>query len=240
LDFLSKMKYSISIVLPVYNEESGLKSTLKGLVPILEKTFSNYEIIIVESGSTDRSGEIADEAAKKNKKVKVIHQGERKGYSNGIREGLRNCKNDISMYIDCDNPYDFKYLKEAAKYIGKYDAVIGYKIGKRESFGRLVLSKGAYIINKMLFGLDAKDINYPFKMIKTEFVKKMNLFSDAYLIPVELLVGLKKQKAKIKEIEVPHKNRREGESKMGISNMIIGHSTEIIQYLLKRKKLYSR
>jgi hypothetical protein len=144
------------------------------------------------------------------------------------------------MYIDCDNPYDFKYLKEAAGYMEKYDAVIGFKKGKRESITRLVLSKGAYYLNLLLFGLNVRDINYPFKMIKTKFVKKINLFSDAYLIPVELLVGLKRQKAKIKEIEVPHKNRKEGESKMSISSMIIGHSTETIQYLLKRKKLYSR
>jgi glycosyltransferase involved in cell wall biosynthesis len=230
------MKYSISIVLPVYNEESGLKSTLKGLVPVLKQAFSDYEIIIVESGSTDNSGNVADEAAKKNKNIRVIHQGKRKGYGNGIREGLKNCKKYISMYIDCDNPYDFVYLKKAAKYIEEYDAVIGYKIGKRESTGRLILSKGAYFMNSLLFGLNVKDINYPFKMIKTGFVRKMVLSSNTSLIPIELLVGLKKQNAKIKEIEVPHKIRTEGKSKMEFSSMVIGHFVEIFRYFLLRKR----
>jgi glycosyltransferase involved in cell wall biosynthesis len=230
------MKYSISIVLPVYNEESGLKSTLKGLVPILEKTFSNYEIIIVESGSTDNSSKVADEAAKKNKNIRVIHQGERKGYGNGIREGLKNCKKYISMYIDCDNPYDFTYLKKAAKYIKEYDAVIGYKVGKRESIGRSILSKGAYFLNSLLFGLNVKDINYPFKMIKTSFVRKMVLNSNTSLIPIELLVGLRTQNAKIKEIKVPHKIRTEGKSKMGFSSMIIEHFVEIFRYFLLKRR----
>jgi glycosyltransferase involved in cell wall biosynthesis len=225
------MKYTISIVLPVYNEEAGIISTLKNLLPILKKTFSNYEIIIVESGSTDKSGEIADKLARKNQKIRVIHQGKRKGYSNGIREGLKHCKYDLSMYIDCDNPYDFKYLKEAVRYIGDYDAVIGYKQGKRESFGRLILSKGAYLLNSILFGLNVKDINYPFKMMKTNLVKKMSLYSNTSLLPTELLIGLKKQKAKIKEIQVPHKIRTEGKSKMGFIKMIIGHLIDIVRYL---------
>src|SRR3989338_2746896 len=151
------MKHSISIVLPVYNEEAGIKSTLNNLVPVLKKVFSNYEIIIVESGSTDKSGQIADKFAKNNKNIKVIHQGKKKGYGNAIKEGLKHCKYDLSMYIDCDNPYDFKYLGEAVKYIDEYDAVIGYKKGKRETLGRLILSKGANIFSKILFRLDVKD-----------------------------------------------------------------------------------
>jgi glycosyltransferase involved in cell wall biosynthesis len=229
------MKHTISIVLPVYNEEAGIISTLKNLVPVLEQTFSDYEIIIVESGSTDKSGEVADTAAKKNKKIRVIHQEERKGYSNGIREGLKHCKYELSMYIDCDNPYDFKYLKEAAKYIKDCDAVIGYKKGKRESFARLILSKGAYFLNKTFFDINVKDINYPFKMIKTKFIKKMDLCSDKSFLPVELLIGLKKQKAQIKEMEVPHKIRAEGKSKMGFGTMIIEHFIDMIKYLKKRR-----
>jgi len=227
------MKHTISIVLPVYNEEEGIKSTLNNLVPVLEQNFSDYEIIIVESGSTDKSGEVADEAAKNNKKIRVIHQGKRNGYGNGIREGLKYCRHELSLYIDCDNPYDFKYLKEATKYIGRYDAVIGYKKGKRESFGRLILSKGAYFLNRALFGLNVKDINYPFKMIKTRLVRNMKLFSDKSFIAAEILIGLKKQKAKIKEIEVPHKVRTEGKSKMNLTKIIGEHLIDTIRCIKK-------
>ena len=227
------MNHTISIVLPVYNEEAGIKSTLRNLIPVLEENFSNYEVIIVESGSTDKSGEVADEAARKNKKIRVIHQGKRKGYGNGIREGLKHCRHELSLYIDCDNPYDFKYIKKAAKYIGKYDAVIGYKKGKRESLGRLILSKGAYFLNRIIFGLNVKDINYPFKMMRTKLVKKMNLFSNKSFIAAEIMVGLKKQKAKIKEIEVPHTVRTEGKSKLEYRNIIIEHLIDTIRCIKK-------
>lgn len=229
------MQHSISIVLPVYNEEHGIKSTLKNLVPVLEKSFSDYEIIIVESGSTDKSGEISDESARKNRKIKVIHQGERKGYGNAVREGLKHCRHELSMYIDCDHPYDFKYLQEAAKYMGRYDAVIGYKKGKRESFGRFILSEGGYFFHKVFFNISTKDISYPFKMMKTKFVKKMILVSDHSFIAPEILIELKRQKAKIKEILVPHTKRREGTSKfMNYKKVIIDHIKDLIKYLKKR------
>jgi dolichol-phosphate mannosyltransferase len=228
------MRHSISIVLLLYNEEEGIKSTLKSLIPLLKKTFSDYEIIIVESGSTDKSGEMADNEVKKNKKIKVIHQGSRKGYGNALIEGLKHCGKDLSMYIDCDHPYDFVYLTEAVKYIGKYDAVIGYKQGKRETFGRLVLSKGANLFSKVLFRLNVKDANFPFKMMKTKFVKRMNLLSNNSFIAAEILIELKKQHAKIKEMLVPHKIRTHGQSKfMDFNKVITDHLIDMMRCLRK-------
>jgi glycosyltransferase involved in cell wall biosynthesis len=230
------MKYTLSIVIPVYNEEAGIKSTLKNLVPILNKTFSDYEIIFVESGSTDKSAEIADKAAKRNKKIKVIHQGMKKGYGNALREGLRNCKYDLTMYTDCDNPFDFIYIKKALRYFSNYDAVIGYRLGKRETFGRLILSRGANLLENILFRLNVKEVNYPFKIIKTKLVKKMNLLSNNSFIAAEILMELKKKKARIKQIQIPTKLRMEGESKfMDLRKLILDHLKDATRCLLLKK-----
>jgi len=233
---LIRMEYTLSIVIPVYNEEAGIKSTLKNLVPILNKTFSDYEIIVVESGSIDKSAEIADEAAKKNKKIKVIHQGIKKGYGNALREGLKICRYDLSMYTDCDNPFDFIYIKKALRYFNDYDAVIGYRLGKRENLGRIILSKGANFFEKMFFRLNVKEINYPFKMIKTKLAKKMNLISNNSFISAEILMELKKNKAKIKQIQIPTKLRTEGESKFkDFGKVIADHLKDAIRCLLLKK-----
>jgi len=230
------MKYSISIVIPAYNEEAGIKSTLKNLVPVLEKYFSDYEIIIVESGSTDKSAEVADKAAKKNRKIRVIHQGERKGYGNAIREGLNNCKKDLSMYTDCDNPFDFRHIKDALGYFNNHDAVIGYRLGKRENFGRFIVSRVANLITNLLFRINAKEVNYPFKIIKTGLAKKMDLVSNNSFISAEILMELKKQKAKIKQIQIPTKLRDEGESKFKDSGkVIVGHLKDAARCLSMKK-----
>lgn len=231
------MKYSISVIIPIYNEEAAIKSTLKNLVPILDKTFSDYEIIIVESGSTDKSAEVADKAAKKNNKIKVIHQGERKGYGNAIREGFKHCRCDLSMYLDSDNPFDFIHLKKAVKYFGDYDAVIGYMQGnKRETLGRLILSNGWNLLANIFFRLNAKGVDYPFKMIKTKLLKKINLLSDHSFIATEILIQLKKEKAKIKQIQIPTNIRIEGESKFNDSGkVIVNHLKDAIRCLLIKK-----
>ena len=82
--------------------------------------------------------------------------------------------------------------------------------------------------------MDVKDVNYPFKMMKTEFVKKMQLLSNKSFIAAEIIIELKKQNAKIKEILVPHKTRTEGESKfMDFRKVIIDHLIDIVVCLKK-------
>ena len=225
------MKYNISVILPVYNEEEGLKKTLVSVIPILKNTFSDYEIIIVESGSTDETGEVADKEAKKNKKIKVIHQHKKKGYGNAIKDGFNHCTKEICIYLDSDNPYDLNYLKEGVKYIGKYDAVIGYRKGERETMMRVLLSKGAYAIDRFIFWLDLKDTNCPFKMIKTSFIKKMNLYSNYSFLDAEILINLKKQRAAIKQIEININKREEGYSKFSdIKKSVLNHLRDIVSY----------
>jgi len=179
------MNESISVVIPVYNDGEGLASTLKNLVPVLRRGFSDYETVIVESGSTDGSGEIADKAGKSNKRIKVIHQGEKKGYGNAIREGWMHCSKNFTIYMDCDMPYEYRYIVEAKKYMKDYDAIIGYKSGKRESIARLIVSRGANMLSRILFDIRARDQNYSFKLIKTSFIKKMNVVSDSSFFPAE-------------------------------------------------------
>ena len=230
------MVYSISVVIPVHNEEASLNKTINELIPVLKKNFSDYEAIIVESGSTDKSGVIADQIAKKNMRIRVIHQGKKLGYGNALRRGLRECKNDLSVYTDCDRPYDFKYLAEAAKYMKNYDAVTGYRVGKRESFSRYIMSIGGNLFAKIFFGVGVKDEGFPFKMIKTDLIKKFNLVSNYSFITVEILSELKRYKAKIKEIPVRYKIRTEGKSKfMDFGNVVIKHLIDSINFLKKGK-----
>ena len=219
------MKYRISVVIPIYNEEENIIKCLNKLVPILGKKFPDYEIILVESGSTDKSAIIADNAAKRNKHIKVIHQRKRLGYGNAIRTGLENCNSDICVYSDCDLPYNFEYFVEATRYIEDYDAVIGYKLGKRESIGRYILSFGGRVFARIFFGIKVKDVGFPFKLMKTKLVKKFRLVSDTNFIPVEILLELKKNNAKIKEIPIQYKMRQIGSSK------VISYFSIIKEYL---------
>lgn len=228
------MAYSISIVIPVYNEEKNIGATIKRLVPVLKKNFSDYEIIIVESSSTDNSRAIVDNIAGKNKKIIVIHQNKKMGYSNAIRTGFNECKKELSIFVDCDLPYDFKYLADASKYMKDYDAVLGYRVGKRGSLGRLIMSKGANILAKLLFNIKVRDVGFPFKMIRTRLLKNLNLVSNNSFIREEILIELRKHKARVNEIPILYRARVEGKSKFSnFYRTVKGHLSDIFNYMRK-------
>ena len=229
------MKYRISVVIPIYNEEQNINKSLNKLVPLLEKKFPDYEIVLVESGSTDNSASIADNAAKNNRRIKVIHQRKRLGYGNAIRTGLEKCSLDVCIYSDCDLPYDFKNIVEATKYIGNYDAVIGYKLGKRESIGRYILSFGGKAFARIFFGIKVKDVGFPFKLMRTKLVKRFRLVSDTNFIPVEILLELKKNRAKIKEMPIQYRMRKIGNSKViSYFSIIKDYLADVAKYMKKK------
>ena len=172
------MNNSISVVVPVYNEEENLRDTVVRLNNFLFKIFKNYEIIIVDSSSTDKTGQIADELSRKFKKVYTMHQSKRRGYGNGLREGYRHCKHDLVWYMDGDCPYDLNALNMALPLIKNADAVIGFKSGKDESFQRWLFSEGYNLLIRILFKLNYKDINFSFKLLRHDSLKRLNLKSD--------------------------------------------------------------
>ena len=148
----------ISVVVPLYNEEEGAKKTVLDLDRYLQKICEKYEILAIESGSTDNTPKIINDLAKKLKNVKAIHQKRRMGIGNAIRLGYKNSRYDWVWYRDGDNPYPVEELGNALPYTNDYDAVIAYKTGKRENFTRWFLSLSYNALIKTLFRLKFRDI----------------------------------------------------------------------------------
>lgn len=225
----------ISVVVPLYNEEEGAKKTVLGLDRYLKKICEKYEILAIESGSTDNTPKIIDGLAKKLKNVKAIHQKRRMGVGNAIRLGYKNSRYDWVWYRDGDNPYPVEELGKALPYTNNYDAVIAYKTGKRENFTRWFLSLGYNALIKTLFRLKFRDINYHFKFIRKEMLDKLDLRSNIWFIDAEILIELKKNKARVKEIPVRYHIRKEGSSTVtNYPKVVMDLLREIAEYM-KRK-----
>jgi len=230
------MENSISVVVPVYNEEENLRDTVVSLNKCLNKIFKKYEIIIVESKSTDKTPQIADSLSKKNKHVSVIHQNKKYGYGNGLREGYRHCKYDLVWYMDGDCPYNLNVLEKNMPLIKNADAVIGIKSGQRESFRRWLFSGGYNILIRTLFGLKFRDINYSFKLLHHDALKKLDLKSDGWFIDGEILIELKRHNMKVVEIPIRYNLRKKGRSKVVTGpKVVIDMLTEIIYYIFRKK-----
>lgn len=226
---------SISIVVPVYNEEENLELTVKKLSTYVKKLFRKYEIIIVDSNSSDRTPQIADRLVKKYPKVSVIHQQRRRGFGNGLRAGYKKCQYELVWYMDGDCPYDLRYLQQALPLIEKADAVVGVKTGTRESPSRWISSKGYNLLIRTCFGVDYRDINFSFKLLRRTALQKLTLKSEGWFIDAEILLELKRHGLRVKELEIVYQHREMGDSKVVMgTGLVIGMLKEMYAYIRRK------
>src|SRR3989338_7377483 len=125
------MKESLSIIVPMYNEEQNAENVIRSLNAGLNKVVDKYEIIVVESGSIDNTRKIVENLSKKYKNIRLITQKRKEGLGSAIRLGFDESRYDLVFYMDGDEPFEITELNRALPLIKDADAVIGYKIGGR-------------------------------------------------------------------------------------------------------------
>ena len=229
----------LSVFLPAYNEESNLEKTVKNVIENLEKNVSVWEIVIVDDGSKDKTGQIADNLAKKNKNISVIHHHPNRGYGAAFKSGLYGCKYPWISFIDSDGQFDFKEIR---RFIGTQektgaDLVIGYYLGRKVHFTRKLNSKVWQLIVYILFGLNVRDIDCGFKLISKKVVDTIpRLESErGAFISSEFLIKAKRAGFKIVEIGVQHYPRKFGEATGAKLNVIVQSFIDLFRLWRKMK-----
>lgn len=203
----------LSILIPCYNEENVIENTYKKFKKILEKLKLDYEIIIEEDGSTDRTAEIIKDISKKDKSVKILSFPEKRmGLGWAWKRLFEASSGDIIFICDADLFTDPIIIKEFLEEIKNADIIIASKyLNKvRLPLLRKIPSRIYYIINKLLFRINVKDTQSGFQCLKREVLNDMCLIADGFEINLELIVKAAKMGYKIKEIPVVYKHRQYG------------------------------
>ena len=230
---------SLSVFLPCYNEEANLEKTYKNVKGNLERNVSRHEIIIVDDGSRDKTGEIADRIAKKDRSVKVIHHRPNRGYGAAFKSGLYSARYRFISFTDADGQFNFQdiYKLIDTQKKTKADLVIGYYLGRKVPFYRKWGSSVWQLAVFLLFGLKVKDIDCGFKLIKKEVVAKIPPLEAERgpFISSEFLIKAKAQGFKIVEVGVRHYARQEGEATGANLNVILSGLTDLLRLWKKLK-----
>lgn len=216
---------ALSVFLPAYNEEANLEETVKNVTENLARVAAKWEVIIVNDGSKDQTGEIADRLAAKNKNIRVIHHRPNRGYGAALKSGLYAARYSWIAFIDSDGQFDFSEIDSFLETQKRTEAdlVIGYYRKRQVTFLRKLNSFAWQIFVLFLFGLKVRDIDCGFKLIAKKVVDTIpRLESErGAFISSEFLVKAKKAGFKIVEIPVHHYPRLKGEATGAKLNVII-------------------
>lgn len=208
----------LSIVIPVMNEEASVKPLYEAVVNAMEPLHLQYEIILVDDGSTDNTYLNASQLAEKDYRLKVIKLKRNYGQTIGLHAGFQLTKGRVVITMDGDLQNDPTDIETMVKKIDEgYDIVLGWRFNRKDSLiSRKIPSKIANWLISKVTGIPVKDNGCAIRAYRGEVVKKFPMYSEMHrLMPViTALSG-----ARFAQIVVKHHERKFGKSKYGISRI---------------------
>ena len=226
------VKPSVSLVIPMYNEELNIEHAIAAAVEALTKYSDDYEIIIVDDASTDDSPQLVARAANENPRIICIRHAKNRKLGGSLKTGFAAAKKDLVLYMDADLPFDPDVLGKAirAMELTGADVIAGYRLDRTmEGFKRTLYS---YVYNALigiLFGWPHRDINFSFKLFKRRVLQSFELKSEGSLIDAELIVKAKNRGFTIQQIGLDYFPRLRGTSNLSSPSVIFKIFRELVQ-----------
>lgn len=220
---------SISVVLPIYNEEANISDVINAIFNTLPSVTDDFEIIAVDDGSFDSTLKILGALKFSNSQLKIIHHEKNKGYGAALASGFKNSEKEFILMMDSDRQFDISEIKKLISYTEDFDIVSGFRIQRNDSFYRFLLGACFNFITNVMFGINTKDINCGFKLFKTGLIRSFSLTTKGALINAEIMALANKNKAKIKEVGVRHYPRLYGRQTGASFKVILKGFLEILQ-----------
>jgi len=213
---------SISAVLPAHNEAENIKTTVESCVSYLEKNASDYEVVVVNDGSSDDTKKIVEELSLLNSKVVLVNHEINKGYGSALRSGLDEAKKEFIFFMDSDGQFNIQDLDRLLPLANLDTVVIGYREDRADSFVRSLNAwmYGMYIY--LMFGLNVKDMDCAFKVFPTKAYQKTRpIKAGGALFTAEFLIKFKRAGFNFKEVPVRHFPRQFGTQSGANINVIL-------------------
>jgi len=212
---------SISVFFPAHNEADNVGPLTEKTVAVLESMGIDYEVLIINDGSTDGTKEAADRLAAKHPGVKAIHHEVNKGYGGAVWTGLRSSTKDLVFFTDGDGQFDIRELEDFYTALDGYDAVLGYRIKRQDPFHRIVFAKCWMMLIWLLFGFRLRDLDCAFKLIRRVLVADLQPECGGAMVTVELIAKLRAKGFRYIQKGVHHYPRTAGEQSGGSPKVIL-------------------
>ena len=203
----------LSVFFPAYNDSGTIASMVIRAVRAASALTPDFEILVVNDGSSDATPEIADELARTYPNVRVIHHPSNRGYGGALQTGFRSATKEFIFYTDGDAQYDPGELALLwAKMSPDADLVNGYKISRSDPFHRIVIGRFYHHFVSVLFGLNVRDVDCDFRLMRRSIFDRIALQKTSGVICLEMMKKIQDAGFRIVEVPVHHYHRAFGRS----------------------------
>ena len=205
-------KPSFSVFFPCYNEEANVEKTTLAALRAFERICQpgDLEVIIVNDGSRDRTGEIAERLAAEHEAVRAVHNNPNLGYGGALQAGFRAATKDLVFYTDGDGQFDMEEIDLLLPLLRTYDIVSAYRLQRSDSVMRKFNAFCWTALVNVVFGLWLRDIDCAFKIFPRELFDEIEMRSMGALIDAEVLARAKRLGYSIGQVGVHHYPRTAG------------------------------
>jgi glycosyltransferase involved in cell wall biosynthesis len=203
-------RQSISVIFPAYNEEENVAEAIGQAHHCLDYLTPDWEIVVVNDGSRDRTAAILDAIAAEDRRVIAVHHPKNEGYGAALRSGIQAARKELIFFSDSDLQFHLNELPLLLIWIEQYDAAIGYRQKRTDPFYRLVNAWGWNMLVRLVLGLRVRDIDCAFKLFRSSLFEVIKVDAVGAMVNTDILVQALRMGFKIKEVPVTHFQRRAG------------------------------
>ena len=205
----------LSIVLPCLDEAENIAAVIGAATTAARSVTDDYEVIVVDDGSTDATGAIAREIAERDPRVVVVSHPANRGYGAAVRSGIDASRLAWVLLTDADGQFDFSDLPRFVIDSPDYDMLAGYRAHRQDPWHRRVAAAAWKLLVRRSFGVNLHDIDCAFKLVRGDRLRSLKLSCDGAMLPTELLVRAMQDHWRIAELSVHHLPRLAGRSTGG-------------------------
>jgi glycosyltransferase involved in cell wall biosynthesis len=204
----------LSYFFPAHNEEANLEGLVAEALETLPSIAETFEIIAVDDGSKDRTGEIADRLAAEHPGiVRVVHHMPNRGYGGALRSGFEASRYELLAFTDGDRQFrvaDIARLTARLAEPDRPDVVVGYRIKRADPMVRIVYARTYKFANRIFYGLRVRDVDCAAKLFRREALEGVRVESSGAFFSAELMIKVKEHGRSIAEVGIPHYPRTAG------------------------------
>jgi len=206
----------ISVVSPAYNEEEVIVEVVKDWIRVLDEDGSDWEIVIVDDGSSDRTGEML--LGLSDPRLRVIRFEQNMGYGRALSSALAEARGRYRVTIDSDGQFDLRDFKPLLCRLEEsgLDLVTGYRRKKQDTFLKVAVNRILKLIVRLTFRISFRDTNCALKVLTEEVSRKVRIEASGFPTPTEIVVRAAHMGYKVGEGPVDHRPRTGGKSKLGV------------------------